>query len=149
MFVWNISHRKKKKIFFSKWKPSKTFFMLSFSFFFLLVKHFLKLICFLKRFIFYMWILCLNICVCTVCMPHACRSKKDQVPWVLSGCWEPNPCSLQEQVLLTTDFISSAPIRHILFTILLCFPKIFFLWYYHISLWVFLLNVKHIFVKLD
>lgn len=149
MFVWNISLRKKDFFFPSKNHQKK--FHGKLFFLFLLVKHFYKLFCFLKIYYFlYVWILCLNI-YGTEYPRHCMYSwylQKSERPlgaeWVLGT----EPMFSARTSSLDHRSISSAPIRHILFIFLLCFPKLFFLWGYHISFLVFLLNVKHIFCKI-
>lgn len=153
VFVWNISLRKKRLIFFSKWKPSKNFFTLSFSFFSFHLNFFLKSFLFFKDLLFlYVWILCLNIygteyirhCMYSWYLQRSERPGSLGAEWVLGT----EPMSSARTSSLDHRSISSALIRHILFTFLLCFPKLFFLWDYHISLWVLLLNVKHMFCKI-
>jgi hypothetical protein len=68
-------------------------------------------------------VFCLHVCKCTVCVPGARRSQKEELDSLTGSSYDTNveklnPSSLQEQcVLLTTEPSVKPTVKYFLFTI--------------------------------
>lgn len=71
---------------------------------------------FSSLFLLWVWVFCLHVCLCTICMPDAHENQKtasDSLELVLQkvvshyGCWELNLHSLEKQPMLLTTESSS------------------------------------------